>query len=319
MDDGNKFSVLILLYSGFSNIVLSCLQEPLRALRDQGKAQINWSILTIDDAPATSSSGLRITPDKPCANAEPADLMIVVSGDGYLRHADRKNTRVLNQLARRAVTILGADTASWLLAAAGILTKGRATIHWQVLSDITEQFPELDIVHDRYVLEGRIWTCGGASAGLDLMLDLISDRFGTASAFDVSNLFLYGSSPKEHINQGQARLTGKSSAKLTVILREMASHLETPLPLCDLAARSGLSMRSLHRLFLRELDMSPGQYYQILKLSRARELMFETDLNLSEIALRCGFAGASSMSKSFRNTFGYSIGKLRSNGEKHRF
>jgi transcriptional regulator GlxA family with amidase domain len=52
------------------------------------------------------------------------------------------------------------------------------TVHWQVLNGLAEAFPSLEVVHDRYVIEGRIWTCGGTSTALDLMLQLIGTRFG---------------------------------------------------------------------------------------------------------------------------------------------
>ncbi len=311
MAKSRRFSVAVLIYSGFSNMVLACLLEPLRALRDQGRVEIDWTVVTSDDAPASSSSGLRITPDSPCSDIDRVDLLIVVAGYGYQRHAERRNARILGQLARRAETVLGADTAAWLLAAAGLLTEGRATVHWQVLSELAEAFPQLDVVHDRYVMDGRVWTCGGASTALDLMLQLIGGRFGAASAFDVSTLFLHDAARQEATSCGPARLKGRSSTKLSTILRDIATHTETPLPLNELAKRSGLSTRSLNRLFLAELGMPPGQYYQLLRLSRARELAVETDLDLSEIAVRCGFSGAPSLSKSFRKAFGYPIGKTR--------
>jgi transcriptional regulator GlxA family with amidase domain len=311
MATSRRFSVTILIYSGFSNMVLACLLEPLRALRDQGRVEVDWTVVTVDDAPACSSSGLHITPDRSCAAVKRIDLLIVVSGYGYLRHADRRNARILGQLAGRAGTVLCADTAAWLLAAAGLLTEGRATVHWQVLSDLAEAFPELDVVHDRYIMEGRIWTCGGASTALDLMLQMIGNRFGAASAFDVSTLFLHDAARQEAMGRGPGRLSGKSSTKLTAVLHEMAMHLEGPLTLPEIAVRLGLSIRSLNRLFLAELGMPPGQYYQLLRLSRARELAVETDLTLVEIALRCGFSDASSLSKSFRKSFGYPIGKTR--------
>jgi transcriptional regulator GlxA family with amidase domain len=311
MATSRRFSVAILIYSGFSNMVLACLLEPLRALRDQGRVEVDWTVVTVDDASACSSSGLRITPDSPCSAVERVDLLVVVAGYGYPRHAGRRNARILGHLARRAETVLGADTAAWLLASAGLLTEGRATVHWQVLSELAEAFPQLDVVHDRFVMEGRVWTCGGASTALDLMLQLIGGRFGPASAFDVSTLFLHDAARQEATSRGPARLSGKSSTKLSAILRDIATHIETPLPLNELAKRSGLATRSLYRLFLTELGMPPGQYYQLLRLSRARELAVETDLNLSEIAMRCGFSSASSLSKSFRKAFGYPIGKTR--------
>ncbi|MCU9850673.1 hypothetical protein OEZ60_22150 [Defluviimonas sp. WL0024] len=50
-------NVTILLFDGFSNMVLACLLEPLRAVRDQVRGGITWSVITPGDRPAISSSG----------------------------------------------------------------------------------------------------------------------------------------------------------------------------------------------------------------------------------------------------------------------
>ncbi|WP_189654647.1 helix-turn-helix domain-containing protein [Paracoccus mutanolyticus] len=62
------------------------------------------------------------------------------------------------------------------------------------------------------------------------------------------------------------------------------------------------SWRKLDRIFRDELgrETAPGRYYQMLRLSHARELAAATDFDLREIALRSGYADASSLSKAFR-------------------
>jgi transcriptional regulator GlxA family with amidase domain len=313
MANSPSLSVRFLLFDGFSNMVLACLMEPLRALRDQSGAAVSWTIATPNDAPAESSSGLRIAPDAPQRPGGRVDLLVVVAGYGYLDFATRPTARIVQTHARQADTVLGADAAPWLLASAGLLTGARATVHWQILSDLAEAFPALDVVHDRFVMEGRIWTCGGASTALDLMLRLIGDRFGAAAAFGISTLFLHDAARREQMDRGPA-LSGKGSVRLTRVLRHMAAHMEQPLPLAALADDAGLSPRALNRVFQSELAQSPGRYYLLLRLSRARELAVETDLALAEIALRCGFSGTASLSKSFRRAHGYSIGKTRRTG-----
>ena len=112
MANSDHFSVAILLYPGFSNMVLACLMEPLRALRDQGRASVDLAVLTADDQPVESSSGLRISPDMSCRAQPAVDLLIVVSGHGHLRHAARDRARALAALARKADSVLAADTAA---------------------------------------------------------------------------------------------------------------------------------------------------------------------------------------------------------------
>ena len=319
MAKSGSLSIAIVLYGGFSNLVLACLHEPLRALRDQGRADIRWFILTPDDLPAESSSGLRIAPDLQWADMEQVDLLAVIAGYGYLRHANLETGRTLRMMARKADTVIGADTAPWLLAAAGLMSNARATIHWTMLAEFAETFPELDVRKDRFVTDGRLWTCGGASTALDLVLHLIKERFGTASAFDVSTMFLHDAARDESMRRGPARLSTQGSKKLVSVLRVMAANVEAPLSLDALAIRSGISARSLNRLFQNELGMAPGKYYQLLRLSHAREMASETQASLREVALRCGFANAASLSKAFSRSFGHPIGDSRRQGIRNQW
>lgn len=307
----SPLNVTILLFDGFSNMVLACLLEPLRAVRDQVRGGIVWSVITPGDRPAISSSGLSIAPDRPIAGVSRSDLLIVVSGYGFREHATKAASSVLLRLSRQADVVLGADTAAWLLAEAGLLSGRTATLHWQVLSDFAEAFPDTQLSYARYVKEGRVWTCGGASTALDLMLAFVAERFGPAQAFDVSTMFVHDAERQSSGGRGPSRLSGKGSEPLRRVLNHMIETIETPVSLEALAAKANLTPRTLNRLFLAELGMPPGRYYQFLRLSRARDLAANTDLGQREIALRCGFSDAAALGKAFTRHFGYSIGKTR--------
>lgn len=301
--------VNFLLFDGFSNMVLACLLEPLRAVRDQGGITLSWSVLSVDDRPVRSSSGLAISPDEPAQLARASDLLIVVSGYGFRSHARSVTIPLLRRLSRRAHEVLGADTGAWLLAAAGLLDGASATLHWAVLSEFAEEFPQVQMSYDRYVREGRIWTCGGASTALDLMLAYISEHFGPASAFLASTMFLHDAERQQTHGRGPTNLTGKGTAPLRRTVNLMVETLEHPLSLTELAERAGLTVRTLDRLFRTELGVAPGRYYQHMRLSHARDLATSTEYDLREIALRCGYSDAPALSKAFRQAYGHPIRK----------
>ena len=57
----------------------------------------------------------------------------------------------------------------------------------------------------------------------------------------------------------------------------------------DLAARLGIGCRHLSRLFQRHLGASPLRIAQTIRLQRAKRLLDDTDLQITEIAQRAGF------------------------------
>ncbi len=296
--------VTFLLFDGFSNMVLSCLLEPLRAVRDQARIDIRWQIRTQGDQPVRSSSGLLVAPDPQAGGG--FDVLIVVAGYGYRDHAGAAGLRQLSALARHGRIVIGADTGPWLLAAAGLLAGQRATLHWSLLPEFAEAFPDVQVEPAAHVRQGRVWTCGGASGALDLMLAFIADQFGQANAFIASTMFLHDADRPNA--QGRLRhLTGKGTARLRQIISLMVDTIEDPLPLPALASRCGLSPSKLDRMFRAEVGMPPGRYFQMLRLSRAQELASTTDLALRDIALRCGYADAPALGKAFRRAHGHSL------------
>lgn len=306
-----RLTVNILLFDAFSNMLLACLLEPLRVVRDETRSDLTWTILSHDDAPVLSSSGLRITPDLPRDKAKACDILIVIGGDEFRADAQNPALRKTLRLTRRAATVIAADTGTWLLAAAGYLDGRRATLHWQLLVEFAETFPDVTVVPDRHVRDGPFLTCGGASTALDLILAEISARFGRSVKFDVASMFLHDlaqpAMPWRHTE-------GMSSDLPTTIHRcmaIMASRLEHPAGLDELAHEAGLTLRTMARLFADHVGMSPGRYYQHLRLSRARDLVTHTALPIGQVALRCGFASASALSSAFSRRYGFRLSSVR--------
>ncbi|HBU96272.1 MAG TPA: GlxA family transcriptional regulator, partial [Thalassospira lucentensis] len=152
-----------------------------------------------------------------------------------------------------------------------------ATIHWQELDQFQEQFPDISVRSDRFIKDGRMITSGGASTVMELMLHILAQQFGPVVAFDVSNLFVYDAENQYHLTRGADRLQGAGGEYLRRAVGAMMSRIETPIPLKDIAKQAGCSLRSLDRVFQDNLQISPGKYYQMLRLGRARDLARGTD------------------------------------------
>jgi len=299
--------VSVLLFDDFSNMVLSCLMDPLRVVRDQAGIDLRFEVVTPGDRPVTSSSGLRVAPDVPMAGVARPDLCLLIGGDRFREAAAEPDLWRHLRPARTAGLVIAADTGAWLMAAAGLLEGRRATLHWHLLEEFAEVFPAVTVTPDRHVRDGAIWTCGSAATGLDLILAFIRERFGPAAVFEAESMFLHDGVRQASDPRFGPGLRGRGSDRLRRVVARMTATLEAPPSLAELARGANLSERSLNRLFRRELGQSPARYLQSLRLARARDLASHTDLGLDQIALRCGFSGASALSRAFRNRTGRSI------------
>jgi len=72
----------------------------------------------------------------------------------------------------------------------------------------------------------------------------------------------------------------------------------------DLAAYVQMSTSSLHQYFRQLTAMSPLQYQKWLRLSEARRLMLNDDLDASSAAFTVGYESPSQFSREYTRLFG---------------
>jgi transcriptional regulator GlxA family with amidase domain len=85
----------------------------------------------------------------------------------------------------------------------------------------------------------------------------------------------------------------------------MEEHIEKPLSLEHIAKATGLSRRQIERLFKRDLNCVPKRYYLEIRLRRARELLLQTAMPITDITAACGFQSPPHFAKCYRQLFGY--------------
>ncbi|WP_304528495.1 AraC family transcriptional regulator [Mycobacterium sp. E2462] len=82
------------------------------------------------------------------------------------------------------------------------------------------------------------------------------------------------------------------------------AHSAEPLTVATLAAQVGLSPSAFTRAFREVTGSSPYQYVKDVRLNRARELVLDRRLSVSDVAQRVGYVSASHFIKEFRTRFG---------------
>ena len=300
----------ILLFDDFSNHCLANTVEPLRAANMlAGQSLYEWRFCTLDGGSVNSSSGLQVAPHGALADAV-GDTLVLMPSYGVRRIAPRELNRTLYKIAQRYARLAGFDTGSWLLAQAGLLDGYTATIHWDELTSFAERFSDVDAVRERFVIDRDRITCSGAMAAFDLIIHLVAADHGPLLAMDVAQLFMSRDAvdPLVPLATGGGRTVNRAIAL-------MQDTIETPLSIPALARRIGCTQKTLEMRMSATLQATPQTVYRRLRLTRARQLVTDTDLPVSEIAQRCGYENASAMTRAFGALFGQSPSQIRqSNG-----
>lgn len=299
--------IMVLVLGESSIMCVASVIDPLRAAnRVLGRSHFNWRIVSSDGHAPETTAGLPVAVSGRFDPARKADVLVVIGGFGTRLAATSRLIAGISHMARQASAVGGIEAGTWLLGHAGLLEARSATTHWEDLEDFAAAFPGCDVRPDRYVIDGPVFTAGGAAPAFDLMLHLIRSRLGMAVALDVASVFVYdqtraASDAQPLVSLG--RLEG-FDPRLAAAIRLMEGHLEAPLPVSAIAMRAGVSARTLETIFNRAIGETPGAYYLRLRLNAARRLVLDSSDSMAEIAARNGFSSPAAFSRAFARAFG---------------
>ena len=300
-------TVTILVLPDASLMSMAATLDPMRAAnRISGQRPYCWKVVSMDGRSITTSCGLTLQVDGRFAPQDRCDVLIVVAAFNVTGHASPPMLAAVRQAARRARMVGGVEAGSWVLAMAGLLDQRRATTHWEDLEDFAVRFPQVRVIPDRWVVDGTVFTTGGAAPALNFMLALVRARQGFGAALNVASLYVYDevrlpSDAQPLVSLGR---NSRIDPRLTRSIRIMEQHIDTTLTIHDIAKRIGCSIRTVEILFRRSTQCSPAVYYLSLRLQAARRLVTDTRLPMADIAVRTGFSSIASLSRAFRRQFG---------------
>ncbi|MSU90200.1 helix-turn-helix domain-containing protein [Rhodobacteraceae bacterium 2CG4] len=298
---------VFLLLEQFTLLAFASALEPLRLANWIAKSPLyQWQVVAGDGAPVPCSAGMAIQPDGGLEDLPREATVIVVGGVDVKRAVTKPVLTWLRRESRKGVTVGAICTGAQALAMAGLLEGRRATIHWDNRDSFAEEFPEIELTQNVFVIDGNRLTASGGTTPSDLMLRLIARDHGTPLANAVADQMIHTSIRSERDAQRMSIPTriGVRHPKLASVIEKMEQNIEEPVSPSVLASDVGMSTRQLERLFRRYLNRSPKRYYMELRLNRARNLLLQTDMSVINVALACGFASPSHFSKCYRAQFG---------------
>ncbi len=296
-----------LLLPNYSMIAYSSAVEVLRmANRLRNETLYEWPTYTLTGAPVPASNGMTILPDAAIADMHDLHALFVCAG---VRVGQQWNPIIKTHLQRAAkanVILGGICTGTQILATAGMLEGYRCTIHWENLASLRETSPKIFVSEELYELDRDRYTVSGGTAALDMMYELVKRQHGKELAVSISEQFVCDRMRGEYDRQRVPLklLIGADQPKLIEAVELMESNLEELINLDDLSSLVGVSRRQLERLFRKYLGCVPSRYYLDLRLKKARQLLLQTSISISDVAIACGFVSASHFSKSYRDMFG---------------
>jgi len=309
-----SLQVTLLVLPESSMMSLASSLDTMRAAnRIASRNLFEWQIVTLDGNSATLTCGIPVAVEAALNEHDEGDALFVIAGFNQGRYADKQHLKLIRQLSRRFKVVGGIEAGSWILARSGLLDHKSATTHWEDLEEFAVQFPRVDLKTDRFVIDDRVFTTGGASPTFDFMLYLIRTRYGYPLALEVSSAFIYDGVHSATDTQPLVSLgmLENSEPRVATAIQIMEQHIDDPISMNEIASRLNISLRMLEYLFNQTLNLPPAAYYRRLRLQTARRMVVDTRLKLQEIAIRTGFNSLSSFSRLFKQYYRQSPGECR--------
>ncbi|AKF04492.1 GlxA family transcriptional regulator [Sandaracinus amylolyticus] len=206
--------------------------------------------------------------------------------------------------AARGATIAASCSATFVLAAAGVLDGREATTTWWLAGTFAQRFPRVTLRPDRMVVDadGAI-TAGSAFAHADLMLAILARTTSPSLAHLVAKYLVLDE------RDSQARYTVMEHLRVSdpVVLaleRFVASNVGRQVTLDEMARATATSPRTLARKVARALGTTPQGFAQRLRIARAVHLLETTQRSVEDVAARVGYADPAAFRRVFRRETG---------------
>ncbi|WP_067889475.1 GlxA family transcriptional regulator [Nocardia vaccinii] len=308
-----RHQVVALLTPPQSLFELACAAEVFGTVRPDVAAHYDFRVCTEHPGSVQTTAGYAMFADAGLEAVQEADTVIIPGWQPPGAPVSPAVLEAIRAAHERGARIAAICTGAFVLAQAGLLDDRRATTHWRHTALLAAAFPAVQVESDvLYVDHGDVATSAGTGAGIDLCLHLVRRDHGAAHAAQIArNMVLPPHRDGSQLQYATQPAPAAADESLAPLLEWATSQLDSPLTIAQLAARAGLSRRTLARRFTEQLGTSPGQWLLAQRIETARILLEQTNLPVEAIAARVGLSSAVNLRRHFRAHLGTTPGAYR--------
>lgn len=282
-----------------------------------GGRLLRQRVVSLDGNPVRSGTGrsISVAADPPLTPDEfgPGDVLVIPGPSAATEAAvDQLLTRpdtvlAVDLIARAAAsgaTVAASCSATFVLAAAGLLSGRPATTTWWLTPLFARRFPDVTLLADRMVVDsGRVLTAGSAFAHADLMLALVARLRSPELAHRAARYLLLDARMSQSRYMVLEHLRA-ADPTLRAVEHHVSVNLSRQLTLGELAAAASVSPRTLARRTRQSLGISPIEFVHRLRISHAVNLLATTGQPVGAIAAAVGYADQAAFRRIYRRHTG---------------
>jgi transcriptional regulator GlxA family with amidase domain len=185
-----------LLYEGVEPVDLAAIG--VMSMGRRVIPELSYETIAAARGPVRFANGLKVLADRSLDEVSAVDVLLVPGGPGW--RAASEDSEILSFIRRVAPSALVCSicTGAMILAEAGVLDGMAATTKVPVvppevspLDELRERFPAVEARAALIVDSGAVVTGGGVTLCIDVVLHLISRRYGEPAAQEIARIMEY--------------------------------------------------------------------------------------------------------------------------------
>ncbi|MCY9555289.1 AraC family transcriptional regulator [Paenibacillus apiarius] len=116
---------------------------------------------------------------------------------------------------------------------------------------------------------------------------------------------------KEYISRNETEFVKKIDSRLLIVNRYIRKNYSQPLTLSDLSEIINCNPVYLCNTYSKVFNTTPMRYLQTIRMLKAKELILNTNLNISDISKGIGYISISQFCNTFKKYYNMSPGNYR--------
>lgn len=127
--------------------------------------------------PVKLATGITLTPTATFDNCPKLTcLLLGGSGPDFFNHIPDSYIKFFHEKAQEVEFLFTTCTGGIVASKAGLLEGKKATTNWEFLDAAMKECPGTEWRKERWVIDGKLWTAGGAFAGVDMFEHWLEGR-----------------------------------------------------------------------------------------------------------------------------------------------
>jgi AraC family transcriptional activator FtrA len=302
--------VVVVVYNGLCAFEFGTAVEIFG--RNRPEMGANWyqfAVAAVDAGPHQGTGGIRFLADGDSELIKQAGTVIIPGWSSLDTPVPQPLIEALQVAHSKGARIMSICAGVIVMAAAGLLQKRKATLHWRHAARLAQHYPDVDVQPDMlYVDEGDVLSSAGGAGGIDLCLHLVRRDFGARVANMVARRMVV--TPRRDGRQTQfiehAMPELQEGSKLVPLLDEMRAQLTKAYSIEEMAKFVNMSRRTFLRRFETALGITPAKWLNFERLAKAVDYLENTATSIEEIACLTGFSSTAALRQQFQKRYSVS-------------